>query len=155
LRHAAPLVRLVAVVQAEVVVDRLRRQHGRQDVGEGLHAVEGAVAADADEAVDPQAVQPVGQRGDGRLVAGVEVVAGRAEDGAAEGFVQLGDGGEQRVEVDVRHARGEQAAEALDEADHLDAPLVGAGDGAAQGGVKGGRVAAGGQDADALHGGNL
>ena len=34
--------------------------------------------------------------------------------------VEFGDRGEERVQVDVRHARVEQAAEPLDEADDLD-----------------------------------
>ena len=88
------------------------------------------------------------------MVVGVDVVAGGADEGAAAGHVQFGNRGEQRVEVDVRHAGVEQAAEALDEAEHLDAALVGPGDGAVNGGVQGRGIAAGGQDADAFHGGS-
>src|SRR5262249_42860679 len=111
------------------------------------------VAADADEPFDLQASDAVGDGLDGPGVVGIDVVAGGAEDGAAAGGVELGDGAEQRGEQDVRHARVAEAAEPLDEADHTGAGLVGAGDGAVQGGVERGRVAAGGQDADALHGG--
>ena len=50
--HALPLVGLVPVVQAQVVVDGLGREHGGEELGEGLQAVQRAVAADADEAVD-------------------------------------------------------------------------------------------------------
>jgi hypothetical protein len=53
--------------------------------------------------------------------------------------------------VDVGNAGIEEAVEALDEADDFDLELVGAFDGAVDGGVEGRRVAAGGQDPDALH----
>ena len=53
--------------------------------------------------------------------------------------------------MDVRHARVEQAVEALDQADDFDLELVGARDRAVNGGVERGRVAAGGEDADAFH----
>ena len=66
--------------------------------------------------------------------------------GSSSGMVR-----EQRIEAHVRHARIEQAAEALDEAEHLDLALVGADHRAVQGGVEGRRVAAGRQDADAFH----
>ena len=51
----------------------------------------------------------------------------------------------------VRHARVEQAVEALDEPVDLDPQLVGAHDGAVDGGVQRGGVAAGRQNADAFH----
>ena len=57
--HAHPLVRLARVVQAEVVVDRLRREHGREALGERLQAVERAVAADADQPLDAELLQAV------------------------------------------------------------------------------------------------
>ena len=50
----------------------------------------------------------------------IHVVAGGADERAADGRVEFGDGLVKRVEVDVRHARIEQAVEAFDEADDLD-----------------------------------
>ena len=54
--------------------------------------------------------------------------------------------------MDVRHARVEQAAESLDETVDLDLALVGANDSAENRGVERGRIASGGQDANAFHG---
>jgi hypothetical protein len=54
----------VAVVQAPVVVDGLGCQHGGQVFGQCLHAVEGAVAADADQPLDVQGLQAIDHRVD-------------------------------------------------------------------------------------------
>ena len=81
----------------------------------------------------------------------VDVIARGAQNRAALGRIELRNGVEQRIQMHVRHARVEQAVEALDEAEHLDPQLVGADDGAVDRGVQGRRVAAGGQDSDAFH----
>ena len=86
------------------------------------------------------------------LLVRVDVVARRADERAALGRIELGNFLEQRIQMDVRHARVEQAVEALDEAEDFDPQLVGAHDGAVNGGVERGRVAAGRQNADAFHG---
>ena len=65
--------------------------------------------------------------------------------------IELRDLVEERIEVNVRDARIEEAVEAFDEAEDLDLELVGAHDGAVDGGVERGRVAARGEDADAFH----
>src|SRR5208283_1207138 len=84
----------------------------------------------------------------------IDIVPGSADDGAAAGGIHLGDGGEQRIEVDVGNPRIEQAAEALDEAEDLDLALVGPGHCTADGGVQCGCIAAGRQDPDAFHDAN-
>jgi hypothetical protein len=152
LRHALPLVGLVPVVEAEVVVDRLRSEHHRQPLRQRLQPVERAVAADADQAVDLQPREPGGDLVERLAVGRVHVRPRGADDGAAARRVQLGDLGEQRVQVHVRDVRREQRAEALDEAEDLDLALVGARHRALDGGVERGRVAACRQDADAFHG---
>ncbi len=53
--------------------------------------------------------------------------------------------------MDVRHARIEEAIEALDQADDLDLQLIGAHDRAVDGRVERGRIAARRQNADAFH----
>ena len=59
----------------------------------------------------------------------------------------------QRVEMDVRDARVEQAVEAFDEADRSRLrSWLARDDGAVNGGVQRRRIAAGGQNADAFHG---
>ena len=65
--------------------------------------------------------------------------------------IQLGNRTEERIEADVRNARVEEAAEALDEAEQLDTALAGAHDSAVNGRVQSRSVAACGQDADAFH----
>jgi hypothetical protein len=114
-------------------------------------STERPVAADADQAIDVELAQPVGHPGDGLDVVGVDIVARRAQDRPAAGRVELGDRVEQRVEVDVGDLGIEQAAESLDDAEQLDAGLVGPVGGPDDGGVQRRRVAARGQDADPLH----
>ena len=120
-------------------------------VAQGLHAVDRAVAADADQAVDLEPREPLGDPGDRLGVVAVDVVARGAEDRAAPGRVELGDRVEERVQVDVRDLGVEQAAEPLDDPDHLDAVPVGLVDRPGDRGVQGRGVAAGRQDADPLH----
>ena len=146
-----PLVGLVAVVEAEVVVDRLGGEDDGEELGEGLEAAQRAVAAHADQAVDLELLQPVGDLGDRLLVVRVHERARGADDGAAAGGVELRDLGEERVEVDVGDARVQQGRVALDEAVDLHAPLVGAHHRAVDRRVERRRVAAGRQDADTLH----
>src|SRR5439155_23951588 len=148
---AAPLVGLMAVVQSQVVVDGFGGQHGGEVVGQRLHAVERAVAADANEPFDVQTPQPLHDFADGPRILGVNVIARAADDRAAASHLQLGDGGEQGVQADVRYARVEQTTEALDEAKHFDFALIGPYHSAVDGRVEGRRIAARGQDADAFH----
>src|SRR5579864_186742 len=74
-RLAAPFHVLVAVVEAEVVVNRLWRKHHRQVGRQGLHRVERAVAPNADEAVDLEPFETFGDLGDDLGVVRVNVVA--------------------------------------------------------------------------------
>ena len=62
---------------------------------------------------------------------------GRADQRAALGRVELRDGLVERVELHVGDPRIGEAVEPLDEADDLDLQLVGAHDGAVNGGVEG------------------
>ena len=82
---------------------------------------------------------------------GINIIARRADERAAFGRIEFGNGPEERIEMDVRHARIEQAVEPLDEAEDFDLELVGARDRAMNRGVERGRVAAGGENADAFH----
>ena len=139
------------IVEPQVVVDGLGRQHGGKVIRQGLHAAERAVAADADQPLDLQALHPFGDFADRGVILGVDVIARGADDRAAHRGVELRDGGEQRVQPHVGHPRIEQAAEPLDEADHLDFALVGAHDRAVHRRVQSRRVAAGGQQTNTLH----
>src|SRR5206468_2777329 len=49
---AHPLVRLAWVIQAQIVVDRLRGEHRRQSFGERLQSVERPVPSDRDQPFD-------------------------------------------------------------------------------------------------------
>ena len=60
------------------------------------------------------------------LVVRIDEIARRADERAALGRIELRDVLVERVQMDVRHARVEEAVEALDEADDLDPELVGA-----------------------------
>src|SRR5205823_14883577 len=87
-----------------------------------------------------------------RLLIRVDVVPLRTDGRSAFGWIELGDFLKQRIQVHVRHARIEQAVEAFDESVDFNAELVGADDGAVDGGVERGRVSSGRQNADAFHG---
>ncbi len=150
-RLALPFVRLVPIVEAQVVVDRLGRQHGRKEFREDLHAAQGAVPADADQPLDLQPAQPVGNLLDRGTVARVDVVSGSADDRPAAVGRQFGNRREQGIQPHVRHARVEQGAKALDETQDLDLALVGPDHRAIESGVEGRRVSAGRKDADAFH----
>ena len=152
LLDANPFVRLARIVQPQIVVDRLRRQHGRQAFGQRLQAVERAVTADGDQAFDAQLRQTRRNQVELRLLVRVDVVARRADQRAALGRIELRDLLKQRIQMHVRHARVEQAIEALDQSVDFNPKLVGAHDGAVDGGVERRRVTPGGQDADAFHG---
>src|SRR5262249_171036 len=101
---ANPLGGFVGVVQAEVVVDRLGGEHAGDLMTQGLHAVERAVAADADESVDLKPAEAVGDPR-GRLgIGGVD--AGR-RGGGGRGWPGRGGGGAGgRMETGVRGPRG-------------------------------------------------
>src|SRR5262249_41621312 len=90
--------------------------------------------------------------GDRGAVSRVNVVAGGADDGSPARRVELGDGGEERIEAYVRNTRIEEAAEPLDEPEYFDAPFAGAEYGSVNRGVERGGIAPGCQDADAFHG---
>ncbi len=148
---AHPFLGLAAIVEAQVVVDGLRSEHGREALREGLEAVQGAVAAHADEAFDAEAVEAMGDRVQGLRVVGVDVGPRGPDEGAPARGVELRDLGVERVQVDVGDGVVEEAAEALDEAEDLDPALVGAHHRALDGGVERRGVATRRQDPDPLH----
>src|SRR5436189_58911 len=82
-----------------------------------MTAVEGAVAADADQAFDPDLPETGVDEVELRFVVGVDIVARGADQRAALGGIELGDGLVERVEEHVGDAGVEEAVEALDEAD--------------------------------------
>src|SRR5262249_34631471 len=98
-----------------------------------------------------QSLQAIGNQVDAGLVIGIHVVARRADQAAAERRIEFRYWRIERVQMNVRHARIEQAAEALDEADHFDFSLTGASDSTVNGCIQGRRIAAGRQDSNALH----
>ena len=100
---------------------------------------------------DLQAMQPIDDFANRGYVGRIDVIARGADDRPPARRVELGDGSEQRIQAHVRHARVEQAAESLDEADDFDAALAGAQHGAVDRRVECGRVAPRGQNADAFH----
>ena len=57
---------------------------------------------------------------------GIHVIARRADERAALGRVEFGNFLIERIQMNVRHARIEQAVETLDEAEDFDLELVGA-----------------------------
>ena len=149
--HPHPLVRFAGIIQTEIVINGLGRQHGGQALGQRLQAVEGTVAADANEPLDAQLFQPRLDNVEVLLVFRIHIIAGRTDERAALGGVELGDFLKERVEMNVGDARIEQAVEPLDEPENLDLELVRPHHRAVDGRVQGGRVAAGGQNADAFH----
>ena len=51
---ASPFVRFIDVIQPEVIVDRLGREHAREEIRKRLHTADRAVAANADQALDAE-----------------------------------------------------------------------------------------------------
>ena len=122
-----------------------------QALGQRLQPVERAVAADGNQPFDAELLQPRRDEVELVLLVRIDVVARRADERAAFGRIELGNLLKERIQVHVRHARVEQAIEALDEPVDLDLQLVGAHDRAVNGGVERRRVATGGENADAFH----
>ena len=151
IRAADPFVGLARIVEAQVVVDRLGRQHGRQPFGQRLQAVQRAVAADRDQPLDAELRQTLGNQIELGGLVRVDVVARGADQRATLGGIELRDLLKQRIQVQVRHPRVEEAVETLDQAVDLDAQLIGADHGAVDRRVQRRRVTAGGQNADAFH----
>ena len=149
---AHPFVGLARVVQAQVVVDRLRCEDGRQALGQRLQGVERAVTADGNQPLDAQLGQACRNAIQLVLPVRIDVVPRRADESAALGRIELRDFLKQRVQMHVRHAWIEQAVEAFDEPVDLNPQLVGAHDGAVYRGVERRCITAGRQDADAFHG---
>ena len=123
---ANPFAGLVGIIQAEVVIDRLGGEDAGQIIAKRLHAVERAVAADANQAVNVKARQTAGDAGDRRRIVAVNIVARCSQDRAAASRVEFGNALKQRVEMNMRHLRIEQAAEPLDDAEDFHAKLIGA-----------------------------
>ena len=55
--HTHHFIRLAWIVQAEVVVDGLRRKHCGQPLGQELQAIEGTIAADTNQALNREVGQ--------------------------------------------------------------------------------------------------
>ena len=87
---AHPFVGLARVVQAQIVVDRLGRQDGRQALGQRLQAVERAVAADGDQSFDAERREAVRDEIELGPVVRIDVVARRTDERAALGRIELG-----------------------------------------------------------------
>ncbi len=149
--HPHPFIRLAGIIQAQIVIDGLGSQHGGQPLGNRLQAVEGTVAANANQPLDAEFFQTRFDHVEVLFVVGIHIIAGRTNERTTLGRVEFGNFLKERIEMNMRHARVEQAVEPLDQADDFDLELVGADHGAMNGGVQSRRIAAGGQDADAFH----
>ncbi len=150
-RHPQPLVDLVRIIQSQVVVDRLGGQHRRQPVAQRLQPVERAVAADADQPLDLQALQAVRDVVHALRVIGVDVIARSTENRPSHRRIQFGNRTEQRIQVKMGDPRVEQAVESLDQAIHLDLQLIRPHDGAVNRGVQRRRIAASRENSNAFH----
>ena len=102
---ANPFVRFVGVIQPEIVIDGLGREHHGKAFGQRLQAVEGAVAADADQAVQAQFAQAGGDHVQLLGFVGIDKIARRPDERAALGRVQFGNRLEERIEMHMRHPR--------------------------------------------------
>ena len=65
--------------------------------------------------------------------------------------IEFGDRGEQRIELDIRHARVKEAAETFDKAKHFDLALVGPHHRPMDGRIQSRRIAPGGENSDPLY----
>ena len=52
--HAHKFLRFARVIQAQIIVDRLGREHGGQMLGEGLQPVERAIPTDTNQSLDAE-----------------------------------------------------------------------------------------------------
>ena len=114
--------------------------------------VERTIATDTDESLDAELVQSRDNQIKVFLLFRVHKIARRPDQRTALGRVEFGNFLKERIEENVRDAWIKKAVEAFDKADDLDPELVRAHHRARNSGVKCGRVAAGGEDADAFHG---
>ncbi len=140
--RAHPFIRLAGVVQPQVVVNGLGREHHWKALGQRLQSVQGAVAAHANQTFHPQLFQPREDQVQLLFVVRINVVARRTDERAALGRVQFRNFLIERVEMNVRNRRVKQAVESLDQAEDFDAKLVGANDRAVNGRVQGRCVSA-------------
>ncbi len=67
-------------MRAEIVVDGLGGEHGGKALGDGLQAVEGAVAADADQSFDAEFLEAAFDEVQLGFFLGIDVVAGGADE---------------------------------------------------------------------------
>jgi len=103
--HTHHFIRLAWIVQAEVVVDGLRRKHCGQPLGQGLQAIEGTIAADTNQALNREFGQTSCDKVEFLLFVRIHKVAGRANERSAFGWIKLGDLLVERIQMDVRHPR--------------------------------------------------
>ena len=123
---AQPLFRLAGVIEAQIVINRLGRQHHGQPVAEGLQAVERAIAAHANQPLNPKLLQVQRHLVQLLLVVRIDIIARGTDQRATLGRFQFGNGLKEWIEMDVRDHRIEQAVEALDDAGDFQPELVGA-----------------------------
>ena len=146
-----PFVRLAGIIQAEIVVDRLRGKHRREPLRQRLQAVERAVAADGDQPVDVQPLQASGDEVEFSAPVGIDVVPGRADQGATLRRVKLGNALKERVQMNMRNAGIEETVKSLDKTVEFDFQLIGPNDRTVNRGIKSGSVASCSKDPNPFH----
>ena len=122
--HTHPFVGFTGVVQSEIVVDRLRRQHGGQAFGQRLQAVEGTVASDGNQSFNAELLQTRREEINLVLIISIHVITRRTDERSALRRIELRDSLEKRIQVHVRHTRIEEAIKALDESVDFNFQLV-------------------------------
>src|SRR4030095_13332315 len=150
--HAHPFVGFTGIIQPEIVINGFGSENRRQSIGQGLEAVQGSVAADADQAVDLEPSEALDDLIEFFVFIRIDEVSGRTDEGSALGGIEFGDLVKQWIQMDMRDAGIEEAVESFNQTDDFDLELIGPGHGALNGGVKGRSITAGGKDADAFHG---
>lgn len=146
-----PFIRFIGVIEAKVVIDRLRREHDRQSFHQRLQAIERAIAADADQPFQAQLADAGVNQVQLLLFVWIDIVSRRPDECAAPGRFQFGNGLEKGVEMDVRDLGIKQGIEPLDQAIKLYLQMVCPHHRAVNGSVKGRGIAAGGQNANPFH----
>ena len=107
--RTSPLIGFIDIVQAKVVVDRLWGKNAGDNLGNGLHTVDCAVAADANQTVKFQLPDVSSHKFQFVGAGFIQVGSGRPQKSSTFTGVQFRDRGEQGIQMYVRDSGIEQS----------------------------------------------
>ena len=97
-----PFVGFARIIQAQIVVDGLWREHRGQPLRERLQTVQRAVTTDRDESINSESLQAFCDPVQFGSLLGIDVVPCRTYECAALGGIEFRDALKQRIQMNVR-----------------------------------------------------